>query len=627
MKSGHTKVVFLQLPVPQLNFRIKTLNIPLGPAWLKVSLRAQEGIEAELVPQDHSTYLSDMALLEYIAGMNPHWVGLSLYLWNLERSLYIAKKVKESIGAKVIVGGPEVSRDNHLVDQPWVDFLVMGEGEDVIKQIILGRISPEERWVKANECSFFGQTPSPYLYSILDPKIEEVMCLETQRGCPYRCWYCYYPKASKGMRIVSPELVEEALRWARLNHVKEVYLMDPSLEARPDLTELLQRIGDLNRDKVFILNSELRPDKINNEVASLMERANFKTVEVGLQSINQQSLKAIGRDTDVRRALKGIKELKSRGIETKVDIILGLPMDNLDRFKKTVEFLVENQLSYDAEMFLLSVLPGTRLRRVCSTWGIQYEKVPPYRVISSPWMSEADIRLAWDMAEDLLDTNFNPPPILELSYKVNGASPEVFWDGGYISKIIVKRHGELRWDEFFRRLTNPYQIVFTEGAYRQDLAERVLNVLTSSNPYTPLEMVIFEPPQDFSPHGLISALNMPPQYLDRELGFKLYPWERGCFVITLILQSLRRDVQGYLIRQVYWWRQRRLPSVKEWRSLDQWDGILIDGDLDPQMVLKWQERNKSHSQDMPELSFSDLGLQRRWMVLCHPQDYYEGPLF
>ena len=77
----------------------------------------------------------------------------------------------------------------------------------------------------------------------LEPEIENMILVETQRGCPYRCGYCYYGKSRRRLRSVPPGRVIEAIAWARHQQLAEAYLLDPCLNSRRDLPDLLASLA------------------------------------------------------------------------------------------------------------------------------------------------------------------------------------------------------------------------------------------------------------------------------------------------------------------------------------------------------------------------------------------------
>ena len=84
---------------------------------------------------------------------DPWMVGLTCYVWNVERSLWIAQRLKAARpDLKIVLGGPEITADNGWVlAHPAVDFAVIGEGEQTFAELLdaLGRgprAGPGDPW-------------------------------------------------------------------------------------------------------------------------------------------------------------------------------------------------------------------------------------------------------------------------------------------------------------------------------------------------------------------------------------------------------------------------------------------------------------------------------------------------
>ena len=64
--------------------------------------------------------------------------SFSCYIWNIEQTLYVCKKIKEKTNAKIVLGGPEVAyRAKDVLNQyEFVDFVLSGEGEFNLPKLI-----------------------------------------------------------------------------------------------------------------------------------------------------------------------------------------------------------------------------------------------------------------------------------------------------------------------------------------------------------------------------------------------------------------------------------------------------------------------------------------------------------
>lgn len=67
------------------------------------------------------------------------------------------------------------------------------------------------------------------------------MLLETQRGCPFNCGYCYYNKARTKTAFAADSLLLDAVEGTLDRGIGEIYLLDPCLSARPGLKGLLEK--------------------------------------------------------------------------------------------------------------------------------------------------------------------------------------------------------------------------------------------------------------------------------------------------------------------------------------------------------------------------------------------------
>lgn len=131
----------VQLPVPPPAAFAATGNVPLAAGCLGVAAQVHgfsDRVGVEVVAPSLTDSLGDTELADRIAADEPDVLGLSLYLWNVERSLHLAREVKKrSPRTQVWVGGPEVSADNTwLQQQKGYDLAVSGEGEETLVELL-----------------------------------------------------------------------------------------------------------------------------------------------------------------------------------------------------------------------------------------------------------------------------------------------------------------------------------------------------------------------------------------------------------------------------------------------------------------------------------------------------------
>lgn len=623
-------VLLIQLPIPRLELGRQTGSIPLGAACLAEAAADIPGANVTLVPESRAAFLGDAALAGILAASAPDVVGFSVYCWNVKRALYLAEQVKSACGAKIVFGGPEVTPDNPTVRSDVVDAYVCGEGEAVFRDLVDGGVPGGRPVLSAPAGALFTRRPSPYLSGRLEPGIENLMMLETQRGCPYRCGYCYYNKAVDGRSVVDVDLVLDGVRWAVNQGMGELFFIDPSLNARPALPAFLDSVAAINHDRTVRLLSEIRAEAITPSLADRFAAAGFTWFEIGLQSTNPRAQEAMNRTTRREAFLDGVAQLKSRGITPGIDLIAGLPEDDLAGFKASVDFMAHHGLTDDVQVFPLSILPGTDFRRRSAALGLRFDPEPPYTVIGSSRFSEADMVSALAYAEAALGTVLYPWPDLNLHYHRRRAHPP---DGHYrpaampdgISKLILKHPCTMSdLTAAARRLTHPYQVFVWPPASAAAFLAEAIQRITALNPFTPLEMVFMGCRPPGGVRALLDAARLHrPHYLDLDLRYMLPKPGNRAIMVTEVSVDIGRRSGETIHRRVHWWRRDRLPEESDLTALEHWDGVLIDvagGDADG-AVEAWQRRFAAAG-DLPAIAFGDADQHRRWVSLTAGGAYH-----
>lgn len=615
------RVLLIQLPVPQLGRGRRTGNVPLGAACLKAASADIAGAAVDIFSPCSAGYLGDAALLAEIGRQQPQTVGFTVFAWNVDRSLWLARRLKSQGVSQILFGGPETTADNPRVHRPWVDQTVIGEGEEVFRAQ-LGASGGSGRRPE----DFFINTPSPYQQHLLSPVVENLMVLEIQRGCPYRCAYCYYGKSRRRPVHLPDHLLQKAFAWALDHEINELVLLSPSLDTRPHLNNTLQMLARLNRSRQIAVSSETRAESIDARTADFLAAAGFNLLEIGLQTINPTALRIMKRPTDLNRFVKGVKQLQQRHIVPRIDLIMGLPGDDLSGFKASVDFLVDNGMTEDVQVFPLSVLPGTGFYRKHHALGIDYTPHPPYPVRQTRTFSRDDLIMAIDYAETRLDTAiyFLPPPDISLPPNSSEDLTAEIDGTTYITAVNLCRPKPMpALARAAGRVTAPYQLVIGPTAAEPGYLKRALPIFTRANPYTPFEIVFLEPPAPPDTKTLLDFIAIRrPHYLDVDQT-NLFPDPGNRSVIfTVVNRQSSPYFSGPMQRQILWWKRNRLPSDRDLELRWGIDGILIDVPAAAEKLKRWQDRTAAMAAELTGICFADPSLQNRWLRLTAPDEYF-----
>ena len=437
MSASRRRVLLVQLPIPPCGPEPVRGNVPLAAGYLKLFAR-RAGLETdfdiELLPPRLANTLGDQGVVEAILAGRPWLVGFTCYVWNIERTLWIAHQLKQACPElRIVVGGPEIALDNAWVlEHPAIDYAVLGEGEQTFAELLAAlRASGSAQqgsgvfrgidglWCRGADRAPRPRRPlenldlvaSPYLEGILDLADEPVMFLETLRGCTFRCKFCYYPKNYGKLYAASFENIAQCLRFAAMRHVREIVLLDPTFSQRADFADLLRLFGKHRSAGQWTCFGELRAEAIDCRTARLLREAGFTEVEIGLQSVDPRTQALVGRPVDLSAFEQGARAMLEEGIRLRVDMILGLPGDTPASVRRGIDYLHRTGLYSKVQWFNLSVLPGTVLRREAGPLGLEYQSRPPYYVLRTPTLELDHLYQLMEEAQQAFGGEYDPIPL------------------------------------------------------------------------------------------------------------------------------------------------------------------------------------------------------------------------
>jgi hypothetical protein len=550
-------VALLQLPLPDPDPSLAGANVPLAAGYLKACLPAALRGEVRIPPRELARHGGDAAILDWLVDQEPGLTGFSCYLWNLERSLWLAARLKERVrDSRVVFGGPEIIAGRPLLDHPAVDAFVQGEGEPVFASLLeaasRGEGRPLPRFTRAPLASLEA-LPNPYACGALEARADEPLYLETLRGCPHRCSYCFYGKQFPSVRRFPETFLPEVFALARARGVPEIYLMDPSFTSARGMEERLALLASLNPTAIP-LHAELRLEAVGPETARHMRQAGFASVEAGLQSVNRAALDRVGRGFRREAFLCGAALLQAQGIQIRTGVILGLPGDDLEGFAATLAFLKDHGLAAGAEVYPLAVLPGTALRGEAASIGVGYMPTPPYWVLRAPGWSETDLFRGVRLAEEELEGELFPPlvprfadpaPGITSCLDLRSGSPAASLRCLQLLERAATDPGSLGLASCVTLLLSAAQLASAAGL---DELRRLGERLLAANPFALFQLVIEaqrSPPLEPALH-LAEAFHRPGNYFDRSRYYQEDPQGRfsaRLYHLTTDLQAARRHYE------------------------------------------------------------------------------------
>lgn len=336
--------------------------------------------------------------------------AFSVYIWNIKFIKKVINRLAEKgFSGKIIMGGPEVSYNaGEILSQlPAVDYVVTGFGEEAFRTLIESNFEYPHSVVSVQNPPF-DKIPFIYGGDNLVEYNDRYVYYETSRGCPYRCSYCLSSAGGhepdlRYIEMVKTEIIE-IINSGRFT----VKFIDRTFNYHRDRSiEIWQHIIK-HTPRGMKYHFEINPallDENSFEVLAGAPDGIFR-IEAGIQSLNRDALKAVSRPDNPETVLENIERLAAlNNIHLHVDLIAGLPYEDIDSFRKGFNRLFAVKPDH-IQAGYLKLLPGTRLRGEAEKYGIRYEAEPPYEVLSTYNMSSDDITLIKRVAR-IVDLYYN----------------------------------------------------------------------------------------------------------------------------------------------------------------------------------------------------------------------------
>ena len=307
----------------------------------------------------------DRELLREVVEFAPDLICFSVVTDDYQWSLSCAASLKAATGAPILFGGVHVtSVPSRAVRQPAVDFVALGEGERLLARLL----EQLDDWKAGADVDISGlwyqrdgeihgsgsgeaiqdldslPFPAKDLFYARQPSLARTYTIITSRGCPYRCTYCYnavmlpmFREQGRWMRQRSVDNVIAELKWAMTNfHPRHVLFMDDVFATnRKWVAEFAERYKR-EIDLPFALVTEVVV--LKEDVVRALKEAGLVHVQVGVQTLNEESKQRIARPESQEQTQKALTYLNRYGVHYQVDHMLGIPGETDQDQRKALDF-------------------------------------------------------------------------------------------------------------------------------------------------------------------------------------------------------------------------------------------------------------------------------------------------
>ncbi len=383
------------------------LSFPLGALCIESAIKNDKELNSIINVKTNLYDLEDnpIQIARELAKKDLYAIGLSIYLWNRDWFNSFTKEL-EALNKNIIIfaGGSEISANATSFNLNLYRFLVSGEGEETtiiaLKKLINGEplihkgiLSKENPTYSLSDNVDLDSLSSPFLTEVCDPFLDENCSIlwEMTRGCPFKCGFCFESKGLRTVRNYPFERIEAELNYIVSKKIKDIFVLDPTFNIDKKRTiKILNLIKEKAPDIHFTF--EIRAELIDEDIAKAFSEI-FCSLQIGLQSIHSDVLKTVNRNFKLDLFKEKISILEKLNLVYGLDLIIGLPNDNLAKFKESLDFTVFCKPS-NIDIFLLSLLPGTKIYDEIDKYQIKYNKESPYTLIQNPSFKLDDIKKA-----------------------------------------------------------------------------------------------------------------------------------------------------------------------------------------------------------------------------------------
>ncbi len=375
------RVLFIDAedPISKLNQRFA----PLWPAYLAAHLETQIGSNR------FEFRLSNGKIENEFKSFKPHVAAVSSVTMNYNHAIKYARIAKK-LDIAVVIGGIHISFMPHSLTKE-MDVGCIGEGEETFAELMRlyldsGDFNSKDlaaiNGVSYRDNGKLVSTAQRSLISSIDhishPKrsllgFRNTDTMMTARGCPYRCVFCSVSRFWKKVRYASPDFVIDEVTELAKNGVRIIKIYDDLFTSNQDrLEQIADRIYASGLYRRIKFACWCRANTVTQKVTDALKKMNVVSVELGLESGCDRTLRYLKGNVSVNDNYKAIDLLKNAGIQTNAAFIIGAPDETEDEIMQTYDFIKKSRLD-TVTVNRLIPFPGTPIWEYASKKGFVSE--------------------------------------------------------------------------------------------------------------------------------------------------------------------------------------------------------------------------------------------------------------
>ncbi|WP_327370948.1 KedN5 family methylcobalamin-dependent radical SAM C-methyltransferase [Streptomyces sp. NBC_01217] len=346
-------------------------SMPLASGYLKAMILDDSELSAQtrvdIVNFRGGVTQGEMAR-RLFSGQLPDVLAFSVLGWNVRAFGALAETFKQlNPEGWVVFGGTHVTQQAERVfrENPAVDVIVNGEGEITFRELVRAHVNGCDRTALADVEGISYRSPSgtpvttadrpriedldiipsPFLTGAIDLVDEngvflyDVALVETNRGCPYKCAFCYWGGAvGQRVRAFSRSRLRAELELFAELKVHTVVACDANFGMMPIDLELVEDLIDIKEKhgfpRAFETSWAKNKSTVFYEIVHRMKEAELRSsFTLALQSLNPDALDTMNRRNMKVNAWQDLVQwLGTEGMDCYAELIWGAPGETVDSF-------------------------------------------------------------------------------------------------------------------------------------------------------------------------------------------------------------------------------------------------------------------------------------------------------
>lgn len=342
-------------------------------------------------------------------------IGFSVYIWNINKCSQIIRYIKDNFPKiKILVGGPETYfRSEYFLQELGCDYLINNEGEESFNELIdhlLGKTTINKvsnLFYKSGQEIHYTHFALPDItkinhdYSLIKDFKNRVCYVETSRGCFFKCSYCMASLEDK-VRFFDSNQVKKEIKYLMDHGARTIKFLDRSFNVNKKyMLDILKYLVEIDNNET-VFQFEIVGDLLDDEVIEYINkfvRPGYLRFEIGIQSVNDKTTKAVCRRQNFEKLSENIQKIKDV-VTIHTDLIAGLPFEDLESFKNTFNksYLI---FAHELQLGFLKELKGTKISIEKDKYGYIFDQNSPYEVKSNNFISPNQLEIIHEVEEGL----------------------------------------------------------------------------------------------------------------------------------------------------------------------------------------------------------------------------------